>query len=400
MSSTGNILPLSVRHRKGIVSATGEDIEADDKKKRHGNSHPVRLYKLCLRVLFVLLILLFAIPLVGYLVLRFNVRIHLPCEHLVEGCRPHLSKLRSQYEEAFFGHLSGNQQTYNEKLTSFRKVSVVVMNWDRPDTLRDAVIPALLASPRVSEVIVSHGKPDTAEALTRDVRHPRVIHVSKFEANKKIGVASRFETAIEHASEEWVIFMDDDIIPSENAMEELLREFARNPNRIVGKWGRHQHFWPFYDTVDVDGNCEVVLTKFMIMKHSTISLFFQYAHLLGLPRGLSPHSVKPVWNGEDIFMSLIHSDAALSSLAGNGKNFAILNLSGVSDGGMEEKNNNDQQKKAISSNIPKDWTAIFHFLPRPIGSGRGFSAMKHWWHRTKLWFLITARLERLHLLDQ
>lgn len=140
------------------------------------------------------------------------------------------------------------------------------------------------------------------------------------------------------------------------------------------------HLWPFYDTMDTDGPTDVVLTKFMLMRTSAVALFQAYASLLGLERGLG--GGKPVWNGEDLFMNLVHQAAARRS------NFAIRGLPGVEDGLPW---NGQGEGTAISKNIPKDWTAIWSFLP----GGNGYDAARHLWHRTRLWTLTSARLDRV-----
>ena len=52
------------------------------------------------------------------------------------------------------------------------------------------------------------------------------------------GVARRFRIPGDNATQPWVLIMDDDILPSQEALDQLIRAFAENPNRIVGKWGR------------------------------------------------------------------------------------------------------------------------------------------------------------------
>ena len=61
-----------------------------------------------------------------------------------------------------------------------------------------------------------------------------------------------------------MIIMDDDILPSKAGVDQLLAEFARSTDRIVGKWGRNAHMYPLYNTVDAFGEVDVVLTKYMV----------------------------------------------------------------------------------------------------------------------------------------
>ena len=142
------------------------------------------------------------------------------------------------------------------------------------------------------------------------------------------------------------MFLDDDLLPSAKAFEVLIAAFSADTNRIVGKWGRSQHVKPFYDTIDCDGLCDVVLTKFMIMRRADIGRFFDYATTMGMDRGL-PGST-PVWNGEDIFMSLVNSHCKGVSH----KHLAMPSLDVVPIASLTGSQN------AISGDIPKDFRAL------------------------------------------
>ena len=189
----------------------------------------------------------------------------------------------------------------------------------------------------------------------------------------QLGVASRYRVAQLSASQPWVVFLDDDLLPSADAFKALIAAFSADTNRIVGKWGRSQHVKPFYDTIDCDGLCDVVLTKFMIMRRADIGRFFDYATTMGMDRGL-PGST-PVWNGEDIFMSLVNSHCKGVSH----KHLAMPNLDVVPLVSLAGSQN------AISGDIPKDFRAL-------IPTVRWFGAAAHWWYRGVLWNVIMNKL--------
>lgn len=129
-----------------------------------------------------------------------------------------------------------------------------LMNYGRPNVLKETILPALLSYKAVAQVIVSHGKESTD--FSADFAHPKVKHRLDWRAgglNDMLGVALRFKVGTLDATQPWVLIMDDDILPSEASLDALLDTFAANPNRIVGKWGRSQHLKPVYDTVDVYG---------------------------------------------------------------------------------------------------------------------------------------------------
>ena len=118
--------------------------------------------------------------------------------------------------------------------------------------------------------------------------------------------------------------------------------------------------------------CDVVLTKFMMVRRDTLSLFFDYAEVLGLPLGLVGTHTR--WNGEDIFMSLVHKAAS-----GN-LNYAMPKESLIDVVEVESASS-----PAISGGVPKDVTAILH----PVGI---FKGVGHIWHRMKMWSLAEDRL--------
>ena len=41
------------------------------------------------------------------------------------------------------------------------KISVVILNWLRPDNLRYHILPTLIKCPIIDEIIISHGRKDT-----------------------------------------------------------------------------------------------------------------------------------------------------------------------------------------------------------------------------------------------
>merc|ERR1712151_508265 len=111
------------------------------------------------------------------------------------------------------------------------------------------------------------------------------------------------------ARNDWVLHVDDDMEFTENTLNEMLVEFSKNTQRIVGRFGRdlvEKGSYPFngYCSKDTSKRTEVVLTKLMLMETETCSAFFQYSHLIWEDIVLNKGE-GPLWNGEDIFMSLV-----------------------------------------------------------------------------------------------
>jgi hypothetical protein len=59
-----------------------------------------------------------------------------------------------------------------------------------------------------------------------------------------------------------------------------------------------------YSSKDTSKESEVILTKFMVMERESCSAFFKYSHLVWEDIILN-NGEGPLWNGEDVFMSLV-----------------------------------------------------------------------------------------------
>ena len=104
--------------------------------------------------------------------------------------------------------------------------------------------------------------------------------------------------------------------------------------------------------------------------------------ILGIPLGLGGSRTR--WNGEDIFMSMVHSAAS-----GN-LNFAVPKESlaevvEVGETAGKAGSSTAPSSPAISGGVPKDLTALLH----PMGLLKGVG---HVWHRMKMWSLAEHRL--------
>ena len=203
--------------------------------------------------------------------------------------------------------------------------------------IRDSsLMRTLLSHPNVDEVLLLHANPKTAFEFV----HPKVVNIDAIEYNDEMGLSLRFYFC-QLARNEWVIHVDDDMEFTVAALNELLIEYSRNPHRIVGRFGRDltlPNSFNGYNSKDTHKSTEVVLTKLMVMERQTCAAFFSYAHLvwndvvLQIPEGrleiwlsaslflLSTSLTQripgyvcrlclsckgPLWNGEDIFMSLV-----------------------------------------------------------------------------------------------
>lgn len=198
------------------------------------------------------------------------------------------------------------------------KVSVVLMNYSRPRMIREStLVPTLLHHPNVEEVVILHSNRKTAFKFV----HPKVVNIDAIQENEKMGLSLRFFFC-QLAKNDWVIHVDDDMEFTEKSLNEMLSEFAKNTKRIVGRFGRDRkenNSFNGYNPRNTHKDTEVVLTKFMVMERDICSAFFEYSHLIWEDVVLN-NGVGPLWNGEDIFMSLV-----ANHVYGNGRhnNYAM-----------------------------------------------------------------------------
>lgn len=183
------------------------------------------------------------------------------------------------------------------------KVTVVLMNYSRPRMIRESsMMRTLLSHPNVDEVLLLHSNPATAFEFV----HPKVQNIDAIQHNNEMGLSLRFYFC-QMASHPWVLHLDDDMEFTTEALNELLIEYGRNSKRIVGKFGRNLtpgNSFQGYNSKSTHKATEVVLTKLMLMERDLCSAFFEYAHLVWSDVILH-NGEGPLWNGEDIFMSLV-----------------------------------------------------------------------------------------------
>jgi len=180
-------------------------------------------------------------------------------------------------------------------------ISVILVNHSRPRMIQESsLMSTLIGHPNIGEIILLHANPKTRFEYV----HDKVVNIDATNENDEMGLSLRFFFC-QYAKYEWVIQVDDDMEVSWGAINKLMTEFERDPNRIVGRYGRqlvNSQWFHGYSSADTNRETEVVLTKFMILQRDICTSFFHYAPLVweDVLEGEGP-----LWNGEDIFMSLV-----------------------------------------------------------------------------------------------
>jgi len=261
-----------------------------------------------------------------------------------------------------------------------KKVSVVIMNYSRPRMIRESTLMSTLIShPNVNEILLLHTNPKTKFQFV----HDKVKNIDAFEENDEMGLSLRFYFC-QMAKNDWVMHVDDDMEFSYDALSDLFIEFSRDPKRIVGRFGRNEDpssWFNGYSSAQTQYESDVVLTKMMVLERDLCSSFFEYAHLIW-DDVVIEQGEGPLWNGEDIFMSLV-----ANYKYGRRANYAMKWLP-VYDA-PESLKDYDNGKLDISGGMTSlriwDWHWWQSFLRRN----------RHYSYRGKLWRIAKARFEKL-----
>lgn len=178
------------------------------------------------------------------------------------------------------------------------KISVVMLNWERPFNLTNIILPNLERIPLVDEIIISHGREDTA--FEYESGHCRWVHRRDEMVNSEYGLARRF-LAAGCARNDVIMMVDDDVVVPGSSLSELLDGYIREPEVVHGLYGRNPDKRMRYKMDLIHGEVTYLTTRAAMFSKELAHRFFEYAPLMnGLER-----EGKVVWNGEDIFMSLV-----------------------------------------------------------------------------------------------
>lgn len=189
------------------------------------------------------------------------------------------------------------------------KLSVVILNFSRPNYIKEYILPKLVTYPDIDEIIISHGKKETAfdiKALDIDPKlhedYLKIKNLKHWEKdNSQYGLALRFLSALESKNENLII-MDDDITPAKETVDFLKEKIEEDPQRIYGIYGRNINDKNEYSYTNYFGTTPIVLTRCLITTKEMCQYFMD--NFRNYENDLIKNS-KPYWNGEDILFSLL-----------------------------------------------------------------------------------------------
>ncbi|MDD9869678.1 MAG: hypothetical protein OXU50_07295 [Gammaproteobacteria bacterium] len=179
-------------------------------------------------------------------------------------------------------------------------ISVVVPNWNRAWNLTHCILPVLEQCACVDEIIITHGRRDTV--FDYDSARCRIVHRrDDGDVNRRYGLARRF-VAVAAARNDTVLSLDDDIIVPESSLLALHEHYLRDPDIIHSLYGRDPDRELGYSNRVRTGAVTYALTGAALLPKRLADAFFEHAPLVeALVRSRS----EPLWNGEDLFMSLV-----------------------------------------------------------------------------------------------
>tara|TARA_B100000401_G_scaffold171544_1_gene114803 strand:- start:353 stop:1126 length:774 start_codon:yes stop_codon:yes gene_type:complete len=111
-------------------------------------------------------------------------------------------------------------------------ISVLILNYDRPHNLYKS-LPQLLTYPIINDIVIAHGHPDYADT---SYQHEKITHIMDFENNDLYKAARRFFLS-DKLSKDYVLILDDDLIPTEDFVNRSFLECLKT-ERMVGHSSR------------------------------------------------------------------------------------------------------------------------------------------------------------------
>ena len=184
----------------------------------------------------------------------------------------------------------------------YNLVSVVILNWLRPNNIKNKILPELVECPDIGEIIISHGKESTY--FNCFSKKKKIYNRKDWELNSIFGLSLRF-IAGQQAEYNTILFIDDDLIVHPSTISNMFSIYNKNKPCLVGRFGRNVGNNLTYDSRDVSINTintPILLTSLLMFDKSICDKFFNYSNLIS--KYVLENS-KPLWNGEDIFISLL-----------------------------------------------------------------------------------------------
>jgi len=227
------------------------------------------------------------------------------------------------------------QKMFDENIT------IVVMNFKRPNNLLQHILPYYDNIPIVDQIVVVH----CLEYTTFDYISNKVQHVYEHDTDKEYGVFTRYIAAKKYAKNACILFTDDDVIIPTKTMSMVYQKWKENINRVVGVEGRKVYKNTTsdeyeYKTTAFYGDVDFVLTSCCMTSLDNVEYVCSQEHTMHDYAS----TTKVKWNGEDIFLGLeVQKKTDLPCYALNSNLINLVNT----DHAISKLNNHIQERTSF-----------------------------------------------------
>ena len=175
------------------------------------------------------------------------------------------------------------------------------MNWQRPQNIRDLILPKLVQCPLIGEILICHCHP-TTQFRCYSKKVP-IRHLNYLKENDTHGLAIRFLAATQ-ARYGTIVYMDDDLVVHPATLINMYHMYEKKSPCIVARFGRRILLDGTYSTdpLPMGMPAPIALTSLLLVDRDFCER--AYAKSGPLMEYIQEYST-PLWNGEDIFLSLM-----------------------------------------------------------------------------------------------
>lgn len=178
-------------------------------------------------------------------------------------------------------------------------ITLSVLNWGRPDNLKEIILPVMVRYRLIDEVIISHGRADTVFDFSSPYADVVCLDDTE-EVNREFGIARRW-LAWERARNKVVLSLDDDIILPESQLEILWKRYRENPRAIHGLADMQRAVPSFMSKRSgeqiLQAGCYLTSADLGRVCLDRVQEYTEYIH--------EPQNSYPLWDGDYIFASLM-----------------------------------------------------------------------------------------------
>ena len=152
-----------------------------------------------------------------------------------------------------------------EKTRNNVNITAVILNYSRPHNVIKQVN-KLGNNPYIKEIIIGHGNPKTYSKFKHKMTHVR--NIKDYDNNKKYYALRRFLLAL-NARNNIILMLDDDYIPSDQYIDDLITQYMLDPDNFYGYYSRkcdntgYHESYPGRGIAAVDTNIILTGVSFM-----------------------------------------------------------------------------------------------------------------------------------------